>query len=265
MLSADGDSSLINAFDFPFLQIWLYRIFSWAWHPIEIHKKKLTLLILRDYQFILFSLFWISWFFVFYAHRRHPAKMSSFVTTTLNRKNIKSIVLEFSSFCPSRLNVWSLSMSIGVKTSVNMSFENWVGVNGCAIVEGDLFLSARSSFFFFLSFFLSFSLSQIRALKSKILKRKSDVFGGVRGGPGGHRGGGKKNWKNEKTWKNMKNGKNEKMEKWKKHNVKWEKWKMKKKKEEHPHSYLQLRGLRYEFRFWLECDWPGSTSSANDD
>ena len=65
------------------------------------------------------------------------------------------------------------------------------------IVEGDLFLSARSSFFFLSSFFLlSFFFSHPEScLKIEILGRKSDVLGRPReGGPGGN----EKNEKNEK-------------------------------------------------------------------
>ena len=49
-----------------------------------------------------------------------------------------------------------------------------------AIVEGDLILSARSSFLF-----LSSSLTQNRALKFKMFARKSDVLGVGEGGGGG--------------------------------------------------------------------------------
>ena len=70
-------------------------------------------------------------------------------------------------------------------------------------MEGDLFLSTRSSFFFFLSLFLSFFFSRPDScLKIKIFVVKSKVFGqsgGFQWGPGQGGGGNmKKKRKNEK-------------------------------------------------------------------
>ena len=129
MLSAEDDSSRNNAFDFFFYTNMNYRIFSSGWDSIEIEKKKnLTLLILFECQVILSSLFWISWFSCSVLIEDTPRKCLHSLRRLRTEKIYNLSVLEFSWFCLSRLNVWSVSMPIGAKTSVNMSFENWTRV-----------------------------------------------------------------------------------------------------------------------------------------
>ena len=84
-----------------------------------------------------------------------------------------------------------------------------------------------SSFFFFLSVFLSFFFSHPDScLIIKIFVVKNDVLGEAWGGPGGPTGEEKteKKRKNEKMWKWRKMKKNEKSKKWK-NEEKWRKWK----------------------------------------
>ena len=71
----------------------------------------------------------------------------------------------------------------------------------CAIVEGDLFLSARSSFFLLSSF--SSSLTQNRALKLRFLLEKAMFFWRSPGSRGGRGGRSDKNRKKRKKRKQI--------------------------------------------------------------